>query len=435
MVQLEEITDKIDTTLKVSETKPTPTSNPAPAQSSNPQNGPATHPIGPSPPTTIPTPALPPQLAHNAGKSVDEILADLNKSPLFMTELDDTNNTDLEALQALAYEGTPLENATDFKGSGNEAFREKRWADAREFYGRGIALITGEEKRRARGDPPTHANDAKGDEESEVAAQRGVLETLYVNRAACQLELGNHRQCWLDCAAALALNSRNVKAWYRSAKALLAVGRVAEADEACSGGLAVDANNGPLRAIAREIIAKAEAEAKKAAEEERRKLEGARRGVNLRKALEARGVKVRKSALPPDTGDARMELVEEQDGVGEGTLTFPTVLLYPAHYESDFIKAFSEKESLMQHFGYVFPLPWDKAGEYSANGVECFMETVTGGLVKVGKKVALLKVVSMDNVEVVDGVVKIFVIPKAKAEGWVAEFKAAKAKEKEKQGK
>lgn len=433
MVQLEEITDEIDTTLKVSETTPTPTSNPAPA----PQNGPSEkHHIGPSPPTTtIPTPALPPQLAHNAGKSVDEILADLNKSPLFMTELDDDpNNTDLEALQALAYEGTPLENATDFKGSGNEAFREKRWADAREFYGRGIALITGEEKRRARGDPPTHANDAKGDEESEVAAQRGVLETLYVNRAACQLELGNHRQCWLDCAAALALNSRNVKAWYRSAKALLAVGRVAEADEACSGGLAVDANNGPLRAIAKEIIAKAEAEAKKVAEEERRKLEGARRGVNLRKALEARGVKVRKSALPPDTGDARMELVEDADG-GEGTLTFPAVLLYPAHYESDFIKAFSEKESLMQHFGYVFPLPWDKAGEYSANGVECFLETVTGGLVKVGKKVALLKVVSMDNVEVVDGVVKIFVIPKAKAEGWVAEFKAAKAKEKEKQGK
>ncbi|KAJ4385505.1 HSP70/90 co-chaperone [Gnomoniopsis smithogilvyi] len=431
MVHLEEITDKIETTLRVSEDKPTP--NPAPAQSSSTQNASSTtpsNPIGPALPT-VPIPALPPQLAHNAGKSVDEILADLNKSPLFMTELDDNNNTDLEALQALAYEGTPLENATDFKASGNEAFREKRWADAREFYGRGVALLTGEEKRRARGDPP-HANDALGNDESEIAAQRSVLEALYVNRAACQLELGNHRQCWLDCAAALALNSRNVKAWYRSAKALLAVGRVAEADEACAGGLAVDANNGPLRAIAREIVAKAEADARKTAEEERRKVESARRGVNLRKALEAKGVKVRKSALPPDTGDARMELVEDENE--GGTLTFPTVLLYPAHYESDFIKAFSEKETLMQHFGYVFPLPWDKAGEYSANGVGCFMETITGGLVKVGKKVALLKVVSLDSVEVVDGVVKIYVIPKAKAEGWVAEFKAAKAKEKEKGG-
>lgn len=111
--------------------------------------------------------------------------------------------------------------------------------------------------------------------------------------------------------------------------------------------------------------------------------------------------------------------------------------MYPEHYQSDFIKAFSEKESLMQHFVHVFPLPWDKPGEgeYSANGVECFVETVTGGLVKVGKKVALLKVVTLDNVEVVDGVVRIFVVPKAKAEAWVARFKAAKAKEKAREGK
>lgn len=424
MVQLEEITGTIDTSLRVSQETPTP----APPQPSSPHNVPSapSHPVGPSPPPTVP--ALPPQLAHNAGKTVDEILADLNKSPLFMTELDDENNTDLEALHALAYEGTPLENATDFKARGNEAFREKRWADAREFYGRGISLLTGEEKRRAQGGCGEDGKaQGEGGDEGDVAAQRGVLEALYVNRAACQLELGNHRQCWLDCAAALARNSHNVKAWYRSAKALLAVGRIAEADEACAGGLAVDEGNGPLRAMAREVVAKAEAAASKAAAEERRTLEGARRGAALRRALETRGVKVRKSALPPDTGDARMELVE--DG-GEGTLTFPVLLLYPVHYESDFIKAFSEKESLVQHFGYVFPVPWDKAGEYSANLVECFMETITGGLVKVGKKVALSKVVSMDNVEVVDGVVKIHVIPKAKAEGWVAEFKAAMAKEK-----
>lgn len=438
MVHLEEITAKVDTTLKVSEDTPTTAPTPAPPPPPTSQNAsypPSSAPIGPSPPP-IPTPALPPQLAHNAGKSVDDILADLNKSPLFMTELDDDNNTDLEALHALAYEGTPLENATDFKASGNEAFREKRWADAREFYGRGIALLSAEEKRRASQQGAAADTDADDSEET-VTAQRAVLEALHVNRAACQLELGNHRQCWRDCAAALAHNSRNVKAWYRSAKALLAVGRVAEAEAACAGGLAVDGSNGPLRVVAREIAAAAAAAARRVAEEERRRVEGARRGVALRRALEARGVVVRyQSAGRPDTGDARLELVEEDEGGGgggggDGTLMFPAVLLYPAHYESDFIKAFSEKESLMQHFGYVFPLPWDKAGEYSANGVECFMETVTGGLVKVGKKVALLKVVSMDNVEVVDGVVRIYVIPKAKAEGWVAEFKAAKAKEKE----
>lgn len=442
-MHLEEITDKIDSSLKVSEDKPTP--KPAAAPPSPPPplpTPPQKHdaqapaapqgPIGPAPPPA-PVPALPPQLAHNAGKSVDEILADLNKSPLFMTELEE-DNEHLEALQALAYEGTPLENATDFKESGNEAFRERRWADAREHYGRGVAVVVGEEKRRAEGRPPRE-NDEKGDDPAEAAAQRAVLEALHVNRAACHLELRNHRSCWLDCNAALRLNSRNLKAWYRAARALLAVGRTDEADEACAAGLAVDPDNGPLRTIAREVAAKKEAARKKVAEEERRRLEDAQRRAALRAALEARGVRVRSSGRPPDMGDAKLELVEAGEGGGEATLTFPTVLLYPAHYESDFIKAFSERETLMQHFGYVFPLPWDLEGEYSPNGVECFMETTSGcgGLVRVGKKVALLKVLSMDNVEVVDGVVKIYVVPKAKAEGWVKEFKAAKAKEKERE--
>lgn len=425
-MHLEEITDKIDASLKVSEDNSTPSTskiqqNVAPPPQARTPPGP----IGPSP-APVPAPALPPQLAHHAGKSAEEILADLNKSPLFMTELEE-DNEHLAALNALAYEGTPLENATDFKESGNEAFRERRWADAREHYGRGVAVLTGEEKRRE--------NDGDGDSDAdaadEVARQRAVLEALYVNRAACHLEMHNYRSCWLDCYAALRLNPRNLKAWYRSAKALLAVGRVEEADDACAGGLAVDASNGPLRAVARDIVARAEAARRKAAAEDGQRLEAARRLVGLRKALDARGIKVRQSARPPEMGDARLELVEDGQQDGGGTLTFPAVLLYPAHYESDFIKAFSERESLMQHFAYVFPLPWDREGEYSANGVECFMETTSGGLVRVGKKVTLLKVLAMDNVEVVDGVVKIYVVPKAKAEGWVKEFKAGKAKEKE----
>lgn len=390
--------------------------------------------MGPTRPPA-PTPALPPQLARNAGKSVDEILADLNKSPLFMTELDDEDNVHLDALNALSYEGTPLENALDFKGSGNEAFREKRWADAAEYYGRGIAILSAEEKRRASHVKP-RANDPLGDDPAEIAKQRALLETLYVNRAACHLERRNYRSCYLDCHAALRLNPRNLKAWYRSARALLAVGKISEADDACAGGLAVDPDNGTLRTVAREIIARAEADAAKQAAEERTRLENAARETLLRKALQDRHITVRRSARPPDMGDAKMELVADENNKDGGMfLTFPAVLLYPVHYESDFIKAFSEKETLSQHFGYVFPLPWDREGDYSASGVECFMETVSGGLVRVGKKVALLKVLSMDNVEVVDGVVRIYVVPKAKAEGWVKEFKAEKAKAKDREGK
>ncbi|KAK7748624.1 HSP70/90 co-chaperone [Cytospora paraplurivora] len=444
MVQLTEITDQTES-LNISEgpSQPPPVgpSPPPPQQKQQPEKpqdvSPPTaqpapratpglaEPIAPGP--AFPGPELPPQLARSAGKSAEEIMADLNKSPLFMTELEE--NDDIAALQALAYEGTPLENASDFKERGNECFREKRWRDAIEFYGRGVQVVTPEEKRRAAGEKPREG-DPEGDAEGEVARQRAVAEALYVNRAACQLELRNYRSCWLDCASALRLNPRNVKAWYRSARALLAVGKVEEADDACAGGLSVDADNAALRAVGREIVAKAEEQSRKVEAENRRRYEEHRRAAALQAALRARGVKVRRTARPPDMGDAKLEFLEDAEDEAGGTLSFPTVILYPTHLESDFIKAFNERESPMQHFGYVFPLPWDKEGEYSAGNVECFMETVTGGLVKVGKKVQLLKVLSLDSVEVVDGVVRIYVVPRAKAAAWVQEFKAAKEKEK-----
>jgi hypothetical protein len=47
-------------------------------------------------------------------------------------------------------------------------------------------------------------------------------------------------------------------------------------------------------------------------------------------------------------------------------------------------------------------------------------------LVKVGKKVPLLKVLSGGKVEVVDELVRVYVVPKGKAEAWIREFKEKK---------
>ncbi|KAL2148472.1 hypothetical protein VTH82DRAFT_2026 [Thermothelomyces myriococcoides] len=408
-------------------------------------------------------PELPPGRIPSSGKTVEETAAELSKHPLFMTELDDAeDNEHLAALQALAYDGTPLENAANFKEQGNECFREKRWADAKEFYGKGIPILVAEERRRAKGEKkkvkktaeepisinPDASNSTPGpnlqeteqeatqpkedeyeevdDDPAEVKSEQALLETLYVNRAACHLELRNYRSCTLDCAAALRLNPRNIKAFYRSARALLAVGRVTEADDACARGLEVDPSNKPLQALAKDIVKAAEAEAARRKREEEQQARERHREALLRAALKARDIRTRSTGKPPDMEDARVKLSPDENDP-TSSLVFPTLLLYPCHLESDFIKAFNERETLEQHFGYVFPLPWDRTGEYSPAGVECYAETASGGLVKVGKKVPLLKVLGGGNVEVVDNLVKIFVVPKSKAEAWVREFKENKA--------
>lgn len=395
------------------------------------------------------------------GMTVDEAAENIKKHPLFMTELDPTdqeNDEMLSALQALAYEGTPFENATNFKEQGNECFREKRWADGKEFYAKGIVILVSEELRRGKGlkrkakkakeikevkpeseqktevlgeEGVQYHEDAKEveveDDPEEIKKEKTLLETLYVNRAACHLELRNYRSCTLDCAAALRLNEKNVKAFYRSAKALLAVGKIAEADDACARGLEVDSSNTALKTLAGEIVKKNEADTKKKQKEEKRLADERRKEKVRNAALQARGIKIKTTGKPPDMEDAKVELVPDPLDP-ESSLAVPTMLLYPVDYETDFIKGFNEQECLEQHFGYVFPLPWDKEGRYSSNTVECYVETASGGLAKVGRKVSLLKVLSGGNVEIVDNLLKIYVLPRGRAEAWVKDFKAQKAK-------
>ncbi|ODA76303.1 hypothetical protein RJ55_08148 [Drechmeria coniospora] len=384
-------------------------------------------------PASVPTeteatkPSMPPARVANAGKTVDEVWAELNKSPLFMTELEE--NDDTAALQALSYEGTALENCADFKERGNDCFKVRGYADAREFYTKGVLVLVAEERKRARGETTTDP-DGVPDSDEEIARQRAMLEALHVNRAACHLALANYRSCWLDCAAALRLNPRNIKACYRSARALLAVDRVDEADDVCAAGLALDPDNKPLREAAADIAKRARLLAAKKAAEEARIATAQHREKLLEAALAARNIPTRRTDKPPEMADMKLALVPDPDDP-RSTLSFPTVLLYPLQMESDVIKGFEETQSLGDHLAYILPPPWDEKAAYgNAAAVSCFVETRDGGLLKMGKRVPLLQVLGTGRVEVVDEVLRIFVLPTAEADAWVTLFKSQRAAQK-----
>jgi len=168
-----------------------------------------------NPPTsTAPTAAIPPAMAERKELTTDDVLHELNRSPLFMTELDDADgeNMDLEALKALAYEGTKAEVAGNFREQGNECARVKRWGDAREFYDKGLAVLKDvkaapeveKKERRDGGEGPAEVDwlDREGhhrreeeevvDEEAEREKERVIEEACYVNRALCNLELSTY---------------------------------------------------------------------------------------------------------------------------------------------------------------------------------------------------------------------------------------------------
>ncbi|KAF2031100.1 TPR repeat protein-like protein [Setomelanomma holmii] len=379
----------------------------------------------------VPSAAMPPAMADVKSQGVDDLLREMNRLPLFMTNLDETDgeggeNIALEAIKALAYEGTRAEIAENFRQQGNECARAKQWTDAKEFYNKAIAALKGPQSQP---DPDAEGPDVIEvdlDEAEEAKKEKATEEACYVNRALCNLEKKNYRSCILDCAQTLRLNPVNVKALYRSGSACLELNKLAEAADACDRGLALDPSNAPLKALKTKVNKRKEyVESVERARRER-EAKAASERATLQLALKSRNILTRKTDVQPDLEDAEIKLENSLDP--SSTLTFPVIILYPAHSQSDFIKACSEKEKLGEHLDYIFPLPWDEQHEYTIDNVEAYMETSAGGLIKVGKNMTLGKVLGSGKPEIVDGLATISVVPKDRAADWIEEFKKRKGK-------
>lgn len=103
----------------------------------------------------------------------------------------DGENWMLDALHALQNEGTRGEVAQNFREQGNEAAREKRWIDAKEFYTKAIAVILVKEDKW----------DKPEDPEEEAKLLRQAEEASYINRALCHLELSmDDSATWITMA-------------------------------------------------------------------------------------------------------------------------------------------------------------------------------------------------------------------------------------------
>lgn len=68
-----------------------------------------------------------------------------------------------------------------------------------------------------------------------------------------QNQTENYRRTNQDCAEALKLNPKNVKAWYRSARACFALDKIAEARDCIHRGLDIDESNAALKALSEKV--------------------------------------------------------------------------------------------------------------------------------------------------------------------------------------
>jgi hypothetical protein len=351
-------------------------------------------------------PALPPQLAQLTEKSTEEVMTELNRLPFFMTQLDNTDggggsNLELEALQALAYDGEADEVAENFKKQGNAQYKLKLYKNAIEFYNKGIAV------------------------KCDVAELNA---SLYLNRAACNLELKNYRRCINDAQESLKFDPKNIKAYFRIAKAFFALEKFEEAKQSLEFSFNFDPNNQAASALLQQII-KREDDLKKIQErrENERKLKE-QKANNLKLALNARNYTNIKSEIPVEMlQDAKFSLEDELDV--ESQLIFPAMIIYPTTDEFDFVADISELSTPLEIIDIILqrPAEWfedPKHQNFTSKNLDAFMETEAGGLIKVGKKATFNKALSTASpkIPLFDNALKLYLVPKGDAADWLSKW-------------
>ncbi len=209
---------------------------------------------------------------------------------------------------------------------------------------------------------------------------------------------------------------------------MLALNKTAEASDVCLRGLRLESGNLALKKLNKTVQSRQEIEDLKARKRAIEEYKKQKKQFMLTTALKARNINLRGSAKPPDLEDAEIQLSPDPMDP-KSMLVFPVVLLYPMHAQSDFVKQFAEKDTIIDHLSFIFPLPWDTKQEYRLDTVDCYMDTTSRGMAKIGKKLSLLEALTTGKTQIVNGLVRIHVVPISLAGKWVEEMKKRKAGE------
>ncbi|ORZ41472.1 hypothetical protein BCR44DRAFT_1422884 [Catenaria anguillulae PL171] len=327
--------------------------------------------------------------------SEDKWEEELNSVPLFMRSLPDTadeSNPELSALQSLIYDGTPEEIAENFKNQGNEMFRDgrKHFPHAIRFYTQGIDQQCSDNKLNA---------------------------TLYCNRAAVHIEMGNFRKCVNDCIAAIKLNPALVKAYYRMGRAYTKLDKFDEAVAALSRAITLDPENGTVKVALEEAQKKLDEASAQQADRLRQQELQAEVDKLVAQAIERAGIKT--ATLATHVPAAEYASHRPIYDVANDSLSFPCLVLYPEFNQSDFITHFDIGSTFLDQLRPILDeagaAPWDPEHTYKTSTTDVYFLTFDTDpnkrrLVKVGKKLSLHTVLKSSWSRVVNGVVEFLVL-------------------------
>ncbi|GMF11784.1 unnamed protein product [[Candida] boidinii] len=131
------------------------------------------------------------------------------------------------------------------------------------------------------------------------------------------------------------------------------------------------------------------------------------------------------------------ELHLENENDIESQLIFPAVIMYPTTDEFDFVAEVSELTTPYELMELVLDRPDEyfedpRHVNFKPKRLEAYMETESGGLIKVGKKVSINSalVSQSPKVPLFDNSLRIYFVPKAESSDWIKAWSKQNALEK-----
>uniref|UniRef100_A0A6Q2ZCN9 Cns1/TTC4 wheel domain-containing protein n=1 Tax=Esox lucius TaxID=8010 RepID=A0A6Q2ZCN9_ESOLU len=290
--------------------------------------------------------------------SEDNWEEEFNKVPMFMKtapeDIDPLKHPELAAIQSIIHDDDrPLgEQAQSLKDEGNEYFKERNYKKAIVSYTAGL---------------------------QKKCSDCNVNAVLHTNRAAAHFHLGNMRSALNDAVAAKKFKPDHLKALIRGATCCLELKKYTDALQWCEEGLKLQPTDKKLlelRAAADKHKRVAERDARKAKVQEKK--ERSEREALLAAIKVSRNVKIKTSVLYNLDGLCSTEATGARVFLGEqGIIYWPVLFLYPEHQQTDFISAFSESSSFLDHLSHMFGEelpPWDTDRKYSFKNLQVFFE-------------------------------------------------------------
>jgi tetratricopeptide (TPR) repeat protein len=335
---------------------------------------------------------------------LEKILDDDFIPPMFAGSPEEVEKSGLrEAFTSLIYDDeTPTSLMLQFKKKAAESFRKGKMNQVKnmEYYRAAINQYY-EAFAWAQKIEPMQAGDfaqVDTDDPTFTPDELNVeLSNICANIALMHMQLRNWGLVRQECKKSLEFNDKNVKSWYRIAKAYQGLQDWEAAGDAIDSGLAIEPENKDLKKLQGVLLKRVKTARKQRQQRERARAERTSKVKQVWKHCKEAGIQLGRGPLVNSVTDDEEDDDEKEESrwhqhmphsgklpcIVDLEWAWPCMFVYPSHQTSDFIEHFQESEMFAIRMALMFPeletdeetaMPWDYKNEFTCGQLAVYFE-------------------------------------------------------------